>query len=155
MQSSLALPALCSLVRVRPLGPVPASASLGSFPTGSTLVSGQLGSTTVNDTRAALVAQWSASVSSTDFLNTTTGGTSASETVAKANVAYTTGLPSSTTGTGTFVPVGAASLAVSGVAGTWAGVGNNSATWDPTVAMTLLGSQVAGTYSGTITHSVL
>jgi hypothetical protein len=130
---------------------VPASASLGSFPTGSTLVLGKLGSTSVNDTRAALVAQWSASVSSTDF---TTGTATANETVAKANVAYTTGVGSST-GTGAFVPVGAASLAVPGVAGTWAGVGNNSTSWNPTVAMTLLGSQVAGTYTGTITHSVL
>jgi hypothetical protein len=130
---------------------VPGSANLGSFATGSTVVSGSLGGITVNDTRGALVAQWSASVASTDF---TTGTATSNETVTKANVAYTTGVGSST-GTGTFVPVGAASLAVPGVAGTWAGVGNNSTSWNPTVAMTLLGSQVAGTYSGTITHSVL
>jgi hypothetical protein len=36
-----------------------------------------------------------------------------------------------------------------------AGIGNNTATWTPTVSFALISSQVAGTYSGTITHSVV
>jgi hypothetical protein len=131
---------------------VPGSASLGSFATGSTLVSGQLGGITVDDTRAALVAQWTASVASTDF---TTGTATANETVSKTNSAYSSGSATSATGSGTFTTGAAASLLVAGTAGAWAGVGNNSVSWNPTVSMTLLGSQVAGTYSGTITHSFL
>jgi hypothetical protein len=130
---------------------VPGSADLGTVNAGELVLSGSLGSVTVNDTRGSLVAAWSASVSSTDF---TTGGGSASEKVTKTNLAYSAGLPTASSGTGAFTPGVVASLAVPGVAGAWAGSGNNSVTWNPTITVTLLPGQVAGVYTGTVTHSV-
>ena len=34
------------------------------------------------------------------------------------------------------------------------GVGNNSATWDPTLIVAVPAAAVAGIYTGTVTHSV-
>jgi hypothetical protein len=119
---------------------------------GSSSVAGTLGSVSVADTRGALVATWTTTFSSTAF---TTGGASADETVALANISYASGTVSKT-GTGTAVPnVGTAmsALAAARVV-TFAGIGNNTASWNPTLTFTLLGSQVAGTYTGTVTHSV-
>ncbi|MBV8385783.1 MAG: hypothetical protein JO155_03215, partial [Acidimicrobiia bacterium] len=52
----------------------------------------------------------------------------------------------------------AGTLPATQIGGTWAGVSNNSATWNPTVGVTLLNNNnttaVAGTYTGTITQSV-
>src|SRR5439155_751601 len=72
---------------------VPASTvNLGSTAAGSLSYGpAALGSTTVADNRGNLVAVWTVTVSSTDFANTTTGGSSADETVTKANVAYVSG----------------------------------------------------------------
>jgi hypothetical protein len=128
----------------------PASAAVGSTAVGATTLSGSLGTVSVTDGRGLLTATWTTTVSSTDF---TTGAGSASETVTKSNVAYSSGV-GTTTGTGVFTPGVVASLAVPGTAGAWVGVGNNTASWNPTVTFTLSPSQVAGTYSGTITHSV-
>ena len=130
----------------------PSSAAFDPAATGSTTVSGNLGNVTVTDNRGTLLGTWTASASSTDF---TTGGATAAETVGKANVAYASGL-----GTSTGVGVFAGSLVPSMTAGnhtvfTGTGVtGNNSVTWNPTITISLPGSAVAGTYSGTITHSV-
>ncbi|MGH9033219.1 MAG: hypothetical protein ACRDY4_03450 [Acidimicrobiia bacterium] len=128
----------------------PASTDLGSHSVNALLFSGQLGDVTVTDDRGALAAAWTATVSSTNF---TTGAASTSETVANANVAYSSG-PAVTTGTGVFTPSVALGLALPGAAGVWTGVGSNSATWDPTIAVTLAPGRVAGVYTGTITHSV-
>jgi len=130
---------------------VPSNADLGSVTAGSALVSGSLGTVSVSDTRQLFAAAWTASVSSTDF---TTGGASAEETVSKTNVAYVTGAPTASTGTGVFTPVGAVTFAAPGVAGAWVGTGNNSVSWNPTVTVTLPPGQSAGTYTGVITHSV-
>ena len=131
---------------------VPTSAALGSAPTGGGVISGSLGSVTVTDSRGSLVAIWTATVSASDFV---TGGGGANEKVAKARIAYASGLATATSGIGAFVPGTALTLATPSTAAAWAGgVGNNSATWNPTVSVTLLGSEVAGAYSGTITHSV-
>jgi hypothetical protein len=111
----------------------------------------------VNDQRAALTAAWTVSAASTNFSNITTGGTTAPETVLNAAVGYNPGtaLAAVTTGTGTLAPVSTASLAASTPIATWAGVGVNTARWNPTISFTLLPNQVAGTYQGTITHSLL
>ena len=140
---------------------VPASANLtpSAVATGTPTLSGGLGNTNVTDARGNLAATWTVTVTSTDF---TTGGGSANETVPKANVSYTSGAASVTTGTGAFTPGAVASLngnaPATQIGGTWAGVSNNSATWNPTIGVTLLNSNnttaVAGTYSGTITQSV-
>ena len=140
---------------------VPASANLtpSAVATGTPTLSGGLGNTNVTDARGNLAATWTVTVTSTNF---TTGGASANETVPKANVSYSSGAATATTGTGAFTPGTVASLngtvPASQIGGTWAGVSNNSATWNPTIGVTLLNSNnttaVAGTYTGTITQSV-
>ena len=135
--------------------------NLGTVAAGTPLLTGSLGSVTVTDNRAALVAAWTAKVTATDFVHELAGTTPpANAVVPKASILYTAGLPTATTGTGAFVP-GVTTLAsltpeaeALQIAGTWAGVGSNSATWNPTLAFTLLNSQVAGKYTGQITHSV-
>ncbi|MEA3076333.1 MAG: hypothetical protein QOF60_1241 [Actinomycetota bacterium] len=120
-------------------------------------VSGSLGPVTVTDNRALLLAAWQASVSSTEFVVTTAGPTpAANEKVALTNITYVAGLSTAASG-GAFSGLTVASMALpdgSRVAGTFAGSGANSATWNPTIAFSLLSSQVAGKYTGSITHSV-
>ena len=119
---------------------------------GAASVSGSLGNVVVTDTRGALVAAWTATVSSTDF---TTGGGSANEKVLKSAIAYSSGAGTASVGqVGAMVPSVALSLGSAQTAATWAGVGNNTVTWNPTLLVTLSASQVAGVYTGTITHSV-
>lgn len=133
-----------------PSGTNASPVNLGSAATGATTVSGQLGSVTVTDTRGSLVAAWTASATTTAF---TTGGASANETVALARIAYSSGTGTAATGqVGAMTPgVGTGAAPVTMV---WAGVGNNTVTFNPTLSFTLLPSQVAGTYTGTVTHSV-
>ncbi|WP_240196887.1 hypothetical protein [Nonomuraea lactucae] len=135
-----------------PDGPI----SVGSGAPGST-ISGQLGSVTVTDERAALTATWVAAVSATDF---TTGGGTAAETVPDSEVNYWSGPATATTGTGTFVPgqANAASAVVLDQVRTafskTTGSGNNAATWNPTIVIDVPAQAVAGTYTGTVSHSV-
>ncbi|HUQ62128.1 MAG TPA: hypothetical protein VM121_00050 [Acidimicrobiales bacterium] len=134
---------------------VPASTvalGTGTINTGAPSASATLGSVSVTDTRGALVGNWSTGVSSTNFV---TGTSTANETVAAASIAYSAGAATATTGTGVFAPLVIPALATSAAPGaTYAGVGNNSATWNPTLTFTLGAQQVAGTYTGTVTHSV-
>ena len=132
---------------------VPASTvALGSVATGAATAGGQLGAVAVADTRGAVVNTWNTTVGSTSFV---TGGATADETVAKANIAYSSGASTSTSGLGAFVPGTLATMTADGIGAGWAGLsGNNTAAWNPTLTFTLLPSQVAGTYTGTITHSV-
>jgi hypothetical protein len=135
----------------------PASRDLGSGPTGGGNLSAQLGTVTVTDSRGALVGTWTASVSSTDF---TTGGATANETIAKGQVTYWSGAATATSGTAVFAPgqalaANAQALSVSRTAfSATAIIGNNSASWDPTVTVNVPAAAVAGDYTGTITHSV-
>lgn len=133
---------------------VPASTvalATGTVNTGAATASGQLGSVAVTDTRGALVNSWTTTVSSTTFV----AGVSAEQTVAKSNIAYSSGASTSTSGLGSFVPGTLATMTAAGTGAAWAGLsGNNTAAWNPTLTFTLLPSQVAGTYTGTITHSV-
>lgn len=127
---------------------------LGSATTGTLALAGTLGNVTVTDTRGSLVATWTATVGTTVF---TTGTATANETVAAAAIRYTSNAPLvSNGGTGVVTPGTAAlTMASPGTAATFAGIGNNTTTWNPTISFTLLPTQVAGTYTGTITHSVL
>lgn len=128
------------------LGSVASSAGLTTF------TSTAFGPVTVTDDRGNLVAEWEATVSATNF---TTGLASADETVANTNIAYTAVATDATlSGDGAFTGSALASLGTAGVAGAWAGVGSNEASWTPSLTFTMLDSQVAGVYSGTITHSV-
>ena len=128
----------------------PTTANLGSGAPGTT-ITGALGTTAVTDSRALLAASWTATASSSAF---TTGTATASETIPAADVHYT---PGAITTTGTITATGFA-ITLSGtaqtiVAGT-AGVGDNSASWDPTLAVTVPAQAVVGSYTGTLTQSV-
>lgn len=135
----------------------PASSDLGTGSTGAGTLSAQLGGVTVTDNRGALLGTWTASVSSTDF---TTGGATANETIAKGQVTYWSGLATATSGTAVFTPgqataLNAQALSASRTAyGAASIVGNNSATWNPTLTVNVPAAAVAGTYTGTVTHSV-
>ena len=135
---------------------VPASVNLGSGSPGGT-ITGQMGPVTVTDARGALTATWTTTVSSTDF---TTGGGTPAETIPKASVSYWSGPATATTGIGVFTPgqltaLLAQSLSVSRTAFTLTlGVGNNSATWNPSLIVNVPPAAVAGLYTGTVTHSV-
>jgi hypothetical protein len=135
----------------------PASRDLGSGATGGGTVSAQLGTVTVTDNRGALAGAWTASVSSTDF---TTGGATANETIAKGQVTYWSGTATASSGVAVFTPgqplaANAQALGVSRTAfSASAIVGNNSASWNPTLTVNVPAAAVAGDYTGTITHSV-
>jgi hypothetical protein len=135
----------------------PASRDLGSGSTGGGIVSAQLGTVTVTDNRGALAGTWTASVSSTDF---TTGGATANETIGKGQVTYWSGTATASSGVAVFTPgqaiaANAQALSVSRTAfSATAIVGNNSASWNPTVTVNVPAAAVAGDYTGTITHSV-
>ncbi len=132
--------------------PAAATLATGTGVPGTT-ISGLLGSTVVTDDRASLAATWTVSVSSSDF---TTGGATTAETVPATDVTYTAGT-FFTTGTITVTATPDALTLSSAVQpdvfGT-AGVGNNSATWNPTLAVALPAAAVTGTYTGTLTQSV-
>jgi hypothetical protein len=136
----------------------PAAAALGAGAPGDPITA-QLGSVVVTDARAELAPTWAATVASSAF---TTGGETASETIGNALVEYWSGPAVSTTGSGTtFVPGQVAAgnkvtLAASRPAfALTAGVGNNSATWNPTLIVNVPATAVGGDYTGTVTHSVV
>jgi hypothetical protein len=136
---------------------VPGAADLGTVDPGVTQ-SGQIGTVTVTDERAALSASWTASVASTEF---TTGGGTASETIPNTAVSYWSGPATATTGTGTFTPGQAAAgdavvLSEQRTAfSLTGGVGSNTASWNPTLVIDVPAAAVVGTYTGTVTHTVL
>ena len=135
----------------------PTNTSLGSVGIGTATITNALGTTTVTDNRGALLGTWTATVSASDF---TTGTATADETIAKDQVDYWSGPATAFTGTAVLLPGQATvllkqSLSTSRTAFSATGVvGNNSATWNPTVVVNIPSDAVAGTYSGTITHSV-
>lgn len=131
----------------------PASKNLGSVANTAGTVSGALGNVTVTDERGLLAATWTATVGTTTF---TTGTGTANETIDQASVSYDSGAIGASSGlngvfAGTATPV---ALGTSKTAATGVAVGNNSATWNPTVTIAIPSQGIAGTYTGTITHSV-
>jgi hypothetical protein len=135
----------------------PANTVLGSVATGTSTLTAQLGGVSVSDGRGALNGAWTASVASTDF---TTGGATADETIAKAQIDYWSGTATATSGTAVRVPGQATALNKQALSASRtaysasATVGNNTASWNPTVVVNIPAQAVVGTYSGTITHSV-
>jgi hypothetical protein len=128
----------------------PVSANLVGGAPGTT-ISGALGPVTVTDNRALLSASWTATAAATDW---TTGGGTPAETIPVTDVGYD---PRTITTTGTITatgtPITLAHSAAPVVTGT-AGVGDNTATWNPAIAVAVPASAVGGTYTGTITQSV-
>ena len=131
---------------------VPASVSLGSVPSGTGTVSGQLGSVTV--TASGLVApSFVATVSTTTF--TGPGG----QTIPSSSISYWSGpataalLQNATPGQASAAQ--AQNLSVSRQAFSSTGLALSITTaWNPTIVITIPVAAVAGTYTGTITHSV-
>ncbi|AVT34381.1 hypothetical protein C6361_11630 [Plantactinospora sp. BC1] len=134
----------------------PAAVNLGSAFPGQRL-SGQLGTVTVRDQRAAANATWTASVVSSEFR---TGDGDPGQIIQPQLVEYWSGPATSTTGTGTFVPgqpteADRVSLSVPRTAfAKTSGSGNNSASWNPTLVINIPPDAVGGLYTGTVTHSV-
>jgi hypothetical protein len=128
----------------------PSAVFLGAGAPATTITSA-VGTTVVTDNRALLSASWTATASSTDW---TTGAGTPAETIAAGAFGY---VPGAVTTTGTITATGT-TITLSGtaqpvVAGT-AGVGNNTATWDPTLSVAVPSAAVVGTYTGTLTQSV-
>lgn len=125
------------------------TATLTNDASGVSSVSGQLGNVTVTDLRGSTAA-WNAKASSTTFATGTGNPTS-------TGVTYSSG---AITTTGTIVIVAQASpTALNGtpakVAGPTSVVGNNTASWNPTLTVELPSDALAGNYSGTVNTSVL
>ena len=141
----------------------PDTVNLGSGAPGTT-ITGALGggatgpSVVVTDDRALLAASWIATASASSW---TTGGASPAEVIPVTDVGYSVGAITTTgtiTATGTNRPAGTAAGDLSGdpqavVTGT-AGVGNNTAGWDPAISVAVPASAVGGVYTGTLTQSV-
>jgi hypothetical protein len=135
----------------------PTSATLGSGAPGTT-ISGALGTVTVTDDRALLSASWIATASASPW---TTGAAVPAEIIPVTDVGYAVGAITTTgtiTATGTDLPAGNAVGDLSGdpqavVTGS-AGVGNNTAGWNPTISVAVPASAVGGVYTGILTHSV-
>ena len=128
----------------------PTAVNLGSGAPGTT-ISKALGAVTVTDARALLSANWAATASSTDW---TTGAGTPNETIPASDVGYN---PGSITTTGTITATGTP-ITLSGtpapvVTGT-AGVGDNTATWNPIISVAVPAAAVGGIYTGTLTQSV-
>jgi hypothetical protein len=125
---------------------VPASATLGSGAPGD-LISAAIGPCTVTDARALASASWTVTAAETDFVN-------GASTIPATAAAYSVG---TITTTGTITVIGTnitlSNTAQTVVTGT-AGVGDNTAAWNPSIGVTVPASAVAGTYSGTLTQSV-
>jgi hypothetical protein len=128
----------------------PASVDLGpGLPGGK--IDGGMGDVVVTDNRANLAAAWVAQASATDW---TTGTKTAAETIPAGDVTYD---PGTVTTTGDITahptPITLSNTAQTVVSGT-AGVGNNTATWDPALQVSVPAAAVGGGYTGTITDSV-
>jgi hypothetical protein len=138
----------------------PDSVDLGSGAVGGT-ISAALGDVTVTDDRALDAATWTVSASSTNW---TTGAGTPVESIPAGDVSYDPGPFTATTGTVTqgapttattlLTPVSPATTGVPVTVVTATGVGDNSATWDPTISVAVPAGAVAGDYVGTLTQSV-
>lgn len=126
---------------------VPASINLGSGAPGTTIGPTPIGSCAVTDARALASASWTVTAAETNFA-------SGPSTIPAGAAAYTVGTVTTTgtiTTTPTNITLGTTALTV--LTGS-AGVGNNTATWNPTLALAVPASAVGGTYTGTLTQSV-
>ena len=115
---------------------------------GAATATGDLESVQVTDTRGALVANWTATVTSSDFKN----GTDPNKTIPASRLTYTAS-PSASLGTGVpaFTPgvFGTLSPTV-----TYAGVGNSTVSWVPNLSLSVPATAPVGVYEAVITHSV-
>jgi len=121
---------------------VPAAANLGSGAPG-TSIGAPIGPCTVTDDRALASASWTVTAAETDFTN-------GAQTIPATDATYEPGTVT-TTGTITVTPTSitlsnAEQVVLTGTAG----VGDNSATWDPTVTVAVPAAAVAGTLTQSV-----
>ncbi len=128
----------------------PTSANLGSGAPGGT-ASGPLGTVVVTDNRALLTAAWVATASSTSWV---TGSGTGNETIPATDGKYAPGTVT-TTGTITTTPhdITLTTSPQPVVTGS-AGVGDNTASWNPTITVAIPAAAVGGAYVATLTQSV-
>ena len=135
----------------------PTAADLGSG-TGSqtglpgTSISGNLGTVTVTDDRAALDAVWTATASATSF---TTGTATTAETIPATDLDYAPGTITVISGTVTTdgLPITMSNAAQPVVDATNI-EGDNQVSWNPLITVHIPANAVTGEYSGTISESV-
>jgi hypothetical protein len=130
---------------------VPISGSLGSVesPDTVTVVTAQLDTVTVTDTRREIATRgWIASAISTN-LNTGLDSVTASA------MGYAAGVPTIVSGLAGVTENTRLSLFTSGAVQTVTTTsGNHVVSWRPTLSIAVKVEQQAGTYTGTLTHSV-
>lgn len=128
----------------------PASANFESGAPG-TSISGPLGQVVVTDNRALLTAAWTATASSTNWV---TGSGTGNETIPNSDTTYDPGVVAHT-GTITTTPH-AITLSTSpqAVVTGSAGVGDNTASWNPTITVAIPAAAVGGAYVATLTQSI-
>jgi hypothetical protein len=129
-----------------PAGPV----ALASGAVTDTSESGQLGSVTVTDTRAADPASWTASVSATPFQD---GSHSLGAETYETGVVSSTGIPISQFTITSPLTLSGSPQATVALNPTFSG--DNTATWNPTITVAVPAGSVAGAYTAVITHSVI
>ena len=131
--------------------------NLGSVSVAAGSITGQLGTVSVNDGRGLLNGSWTSTVSSSHF---TTGGQTAAETINGTSVSYWSGAATATSGVGTLVGsqlTSGAAVVINAAQTAFTGgslIGNNSASWNPTLVIAIPAAAVVGTYTGTVTHTV-
>jgi len=131
--------------------------NLGSASVGAGTITAQLGTVSVNDARGLLNGSWTSTVSSSHF---TTGGGTAAETINATGVSYWSGAATATSGVGTLLGsqlTSGAAVVINAAQTAFTGgslIGNNSASWNPTMVVTIPAAAVVGTYTGTVTHTV-
>ena len=135
----------------------PGSVDLGTLAAAAapTLVA-QLGDVTVNDSRRADAADWTATVGCREFW-----GVLYAPDIPATAMTYSSGTAVSTEGDGTFTP-GQATAALAVAFGNGAvqafdhtgGSGANQASWNPTLTVTVPANAVAQEYGSECTHSV-
>jgi hypothetical protein len=141
-----------------PDGPV----DLGTGAVGTTIgIAGNLGPVTVTDNRALNPATWTATVYSTNFINSITSA----DVIPAGDATYLTGnvVTTPTPGTGSVAatstnggtPITLGTTAPGQAVVSQAGYdGDNSAQWSPEIQLTVPATAVIGTYDAIITHSV-
>ena len=118
----------------------------GSFTLGAASAGGALGVVVVTDNRGGATA-WTATVSSTAFIN---GGSS----IPSSDINYAPGTAGTTGGVTLAAPVTGNLTSPRVAQATSAVTGTNTATWNPGITVTIPAGVMPGTYAATITHSV-
>ncbi|HEX6473155.1 MAG TPA: hypothetical protein VF069_28955 [Streptosporangiaceae bacterium] len=110
---------------------------------------------TVDDSRGTGTGNWTATVSSTDYIRTTPS----TATIIRANMYYRSGPATAAQGGGTFTPgqptaAQIVSLTVPRVAFSHTGTNVNRCSWIPNLRMQIPPTAAPGSYTGIITQSV-